>query len=133
MIPLSKIYATIDHFNIFLRDISSDEEVQLNEYIDHLDKLNQSGDYEAWMQSRWSEPLWWVAAAILYNNMTLQRIKDGKFRDHQVKKINANSTIKSKVRFKRLMVEAWFDYCVQHSVDPRIFQKALDVGVDYKS
>ena len=133
MIALSKIYSTIEHFNVFLRDISSDEAVQLGEYIDHLDKLNQSGDYEEWMKPRWSEPLWWVAAAILYNNMTLQRIKDGKFRDHQVKKINANSTIKTKVQFKRLMVEAWFDYCVQHSVDPRIFQKALDTGVDYNA
>lgn len=131
MIALSAIYKTIKAYDDFLTGIAIEEIDEINEMVQELDELNEAGEYEAWMKTRWGDLKWWIAAAILYNRMTMKRIKEGNFRDHQLKKIDANSTRKNRTKFKRLLVDAWIAHCTKLGLDPEIFADALDEGIDY--
>lgn len=135
MEAISKIRETIEAYNYFLWDLSekADCEEVIAEYIDHLLKMNELGNYEKWMKedNRWNDLKWWIAAAINYNNTTLDRMDAGKFRDTQLTKIEKNSMTKNKSKFKPQLVDAWHDYCEQHGVDKYVFEMARIEGIDY--
>ena len=130
MIAGSAVAQAIKEFNRFLENIAKDEAVELESRVQQLEELNKKGEYEAWMKSRWGDPLWWVAAAILYNRMTLNRMSSGQFRSTQLKKIQMNSLAKNKTKFKRLLVDGWVKHCQSNDIDPRIFDDAMNEGVD---
>lgn len=131
--PLSKITETIEAYNDFLWGLadSAGEEDCIKEYINHLQLQNEEGKYEAWMKSRWGDLKWWIAAAINYNNTTLERIRSGKFRGTQLEKIEKNSMTKNKSKFKPQLVDAWHEYCDAHNVDKYVFEMARIEGIDY--
>ena len=130
MIAGSAVAHAIKEFNIFLESISVDEAEELQRRVDKLVELNKKGEYEVWMKTRWGDALWWVAAAIVYNRMTLARMSSGQFRPSQLKKIQANSLVKNKTKFKRLLVDHWIAHCAANDIDPRIFEDAMNEGVD---
>ena len=96
--PLSQIEETIKGHNSFLTELA--EQAGADDYIAEcvtkLDQLNREGQYESFMRDKWSDLRWWMAAAINYNNMTLDRISKGRFSLNQLAKIESNTLTKSK-------------------------------------
>ncbi len=96
--PLSKIQDTITGHNDFMIELAQQAGVDdaINDCVQQLKDLNREGMYEDFMRGKWSDLRWWMAAAINYNNMTLDRIKTGKFHTGQLEKIEKNTLQKSK-------------------------------------
>lgn len=143
-IPLTEIYNTIEEYNNFLKSIW-DEPIIRQEYCDTLAEKNKAGEYESFMKektpegyTRWNDMKWWMTAAINYNEMSMTRIRDGKFRPTHLTKLDANSTMKVKIRkdganeFKNQLADAWFGHCEKSGGKFKYgtFQLAQEIGVD---
>ena len=131
--PLSKIEETIRGHNDFLIEIAenagAEEDIAL--CVKRLSELNKAGKYESFMATRWTQLEWWMAAAINYNLMTLNRIQTNHFHTGQLKKIESNTLQKSKKpKQKAELVQRWLDYCKRESLDPYIFEMARINGID---
>lgn len=150
---LSDIYATIQEFQEFLFDITkktnrlSGVESKLATIIE-INKQSPKAlsifmsekveDEDGKKRTRWNCFEWWLASTMNYNNLCITRIdnvrtgqsKNRFNHESQIEKLINNSTQRKK-GWKTSVVEAWFDYCVQNEIDPRIFQDADSNGVDY--
>ncbi len=132
--PLSKIQDTITGHTDFMIELAQQAGVDdaINDCVQQLKDLNREGMYEDFMRGKWSDLRWWMAAAINYNNMTLDRIRTGKFHTGQLEKIEKNTLQKSKTpKAKADLVNRWGDYCTRESLDPYIFEMARINGIDY--
>ena len=132
--PLSGICDTIKGHNAFLLELA--EQAGADEYIaecvSELQQLNRQGQYEDFMKGKWSDLRWWMAAAINYNLMTLDRIATGRFNIGQLAKIESNTLQKSKrPKAKVELVNKWGEYCQRESLDHNVFEMARINGIDY--
>lgn len=137
MVKQSDILNQIEHFNVFLWELVDHDRASYLQRIEQLRDLNKLGEYEKFMKDKWDIIEWWIPAGIIYNELTMERIRSKKFRPSQLKKMQANSTQKKKTakgkpkHFKTLLVESWFSYCSQHGIDPRLFEEAQEDNIDY--
>lgn len=160
-VELSRLVKHINAYNDFLKMASGNARDEVKEYVEHLHILNSRGEYEDFMKNvdgdkilfgdeeltqidkktkqvkpaaRYAHPVWWIAHAIRYNEMTLSRIENGTFNHAtQLGKINANATLKGKATyggFKAKLVEQWEQYCFHKQLNYRLFEQAI-TGVDY--
>lgn len=159
-VELSRLVKHINEYNKFLKETSGSAKDEVKDYVEHLHILNSEGKYEDFMMNksgdkimfgddeltqkvkgevkpatRYAHPVWWIAHAIHYNEMTLDRIEAGTFNHAtQLSKIDRNANAKGKATyggFKAKLVSAWQEYCFHKQLNYKLFETAQQKGVDY--
>lgn len=158
-VPMTRLVKHIQEYNDFLLRASGESKEEVQECVEELNILNASKQYEDFMKNtkeekimfgedeltrkvknvikpatRYAHPIWWIAHAVRYNEITLERIQNGSFNPYtQMGKIHANATAVGEPHYgklKRQLVAKWEEYCYHKHLNHNLFDDASQYGVD---
>ena len=130
--------------SVVYRDCPGPDEVtkkiNLQNKIDQIDEKNRKGEYEEWMKEgfKYQQKDWWLAQAIRWDNIVLNRIAKGTFTAGCLKKLQANSTHITLTKTEKVkkdkinpIKQDWIKLLEDNNFDSELFNTASIEGIIY--